>query len=178
MNYANIITIIRLFLAFLGFVLMIKDYWVIATILIIVAVLMDIIDGRLARKLNQVTKQGVFLDVMADKIVIISTFLIIGVKINIIFFYLGILMLIREYAIDTMRSIAASKHQVISADKFSKIKGVLFMVSMLGMLVNKIYFENNEFSQNVFIVVSLLAMILAYVTLIRFFIKYKKILLS
>lgn len=177
MNVPNFITIARLFIAFIGFLLMIFDQWLIAAVLILVAVLMDVADGRMARRLNQVTKQGVFLDVMADKIVIISTFLIIGVKINIIFFYLGILMLIREYTMDTMRSIAASQNKVISADKFSKIKGIIFMSAMLGMLWFKALNLADNLWQNSFAIIASIGMIMAYITLIRFFIKYKDLLL-
>ena len=177
-NIPNSITFARLIIAVVGFVFMILNEWMIAGILISVAVLLDVLDGRVARRLSQVTSQGVFLDVMADKIVIISTFLIVGVGINIYFFYLGILMLIREYTIDTMRSIAASKHTVISADKFSKIKGVMFMIAMLGMIWNKVFLENNEKSQLALILLASLAMLIAYITLIRFFNKYKNILLS
>lgn len=161
-------------MAFLSFVLMILDQWFLAAILILIAVLLDIVDGKLARHLEQVTKQGVFLDVMADKIVIISTFLIIGLKINVLFFYLGILMLIREYTIDTMRSIAASKNVVISADKFSKIKGVIFMAAMLGIIWNKVLNKNEIFAQNVFTILAAIGIVMAYITLVRFFIKNKK----
>lgn len=177
-NIPNAITFGRLVIAVVSFVFMILNEWMIAGILISVAVLLDVLDGKMARRLSQVTKQGVFLDVMADKIVIISTFLIVGLGINIYFFYLGILMLIREYTIDTMRSIAASKQTVISADKFSKIKGVMFMVAMLGMVWNKVFLENNEKLQLAFVVLASLAMLIAYITLIRFFNKYKNILLS
>jgi len=178
MNYPNAITFIRLIVAVVSFGLMIQDYWLVAAILILIAVLLDVADGRVARRLKQVTKQGVYLDVMADKIVIISTFLIVGLKLHVAFFYLGILMLIREYSIDTMRSIAASQNVVISADKFSKIKGVLFMIAMLFMVWNEAVFHLGGIWQEVSIGVASLAMVLAYATLVRFFVKYKNILLS
>lgn len=176
-NVPNAITVIRLMIAVISFALMMTEYWLSAAILILVAVVMDVLDGKVARRLEQVTKQGVYLDVMADKIVIISTFLIIGLKINVVFFYLGILMLIREYTMDTMRSIAASKSVVISADKFSKIKGVLFMLAMLGMIWNLVLYDNRYVEQT-FVIIASVAMLLAYVTLVRFFLKYKNIILA
>lgn len=176
-NVPNTITVVRLLIAVISFALMMLEYWLSAAILILLAVVMDVLDGKVARHLEQVTKQGVYLDVMADKIVIISTFLIIGLKINVVFFYLGILMLIREYTMDTMRSIAASKSVVISADKFSKIKGVLFMFAMLGMIWNLVLLDNYYLEQ-LFIVLATLGMLFAYITLVRFFLKYKKVILS
>lgn len=157
---------------------MFLNHWLIAAILLSVAVFLDVIDGKLARKFDQVTVSGIFLDVMVDKIVIISTFLVIGVQLNFYFFYLGLLMLLREYAIDTMRSIAASAHTVISADKFSKIKGILFMIAMLGMIWNRVFgLKYETMLQNIFALLAVLAMVLAYATLVRFFVKYKHILL-
>lgn len=168
----------RLGIAVVAFVLMLMNYWLVGGILLLIAVLLDVVDGRVARKYNQVTTEGIFLDVMADKVVIISTFLIVGVGINFYFFYLGLMMLLREYAMDSMRSIAAAQGKAISADKFSKIKGILFMVAMLGMIGNKVLINNNEIMQWVFVGMAAAAMLLAYITLVRFFVKYKNILLS
>ena len=180
LNLPNQITIFRLGLAILSFIMMLTNKWLVAFILIFIAVILDIVDGKVARKFGQVTTQGVFLDIMADKIVIISTFLIIGLKINIWFFYLGILMLIREYIIDTMRAVAASKNKVITSDKFSKIKGILFMMSMI-MMVGNYTFNNTATSMN-YIIISSIAIIMAsigiifsYITLIRFAILHKKL---
>ncbi|MBI4975218.1 CDP-alcohol phosphatidyltransferase family protein [Candidatus Peregrinibacteria bacterium] len=174
----NLITFGRLVLATVSFALMFFGQWAIAFFSLLIAVLMDVADGKLARHLNQVTKQGIFLDVMVDKIVIISAFFIIGLEINIIFFYLALLMLIREYSMDTMRSIIASKNTAVSADKFSKIKGVIFMISMVGMIYNKAFNNDIIIWQDFFEILSSAGMIFAYITLIRFFIKYKKQLLS
>ncbi len=180
MNLANLITVLRLLIAFVGFAFMFLRSWTIAFALILIAVILDIVDGKIARKRNEVTTGGIYLDVMADKIVIITTYLIIGLQVNIAFFYLGILMLIREYSIDTMRSIAAAKGTVISADKFSKIKGILFMLAMLFMLytiafvdVGFVLFATSSFAS---IVIASVGMLLAYVTLARFFITHRHLL--
>lgn len=178
-NLPNSLTFGRLLIAFVSFGLMFLDQWLIAAILLSIAVTMDIADGKLARKLDQVTTQGIFFDVMVDKVVIISTFLVIGIQLNIYFFYLGLLMLLREYAIDTMRSIAASAHTVISADKFSKIKGILFMTAMLGMIWNKVFeLKYEPVLQDIFALLAAFAMVLAYITLVRFFLKYRDLILK
>jgi CDP-diacylglycerol--glycerol-3-phosphate 3-phosphatidyltransferase len=177
MTVANKITIFRLILAEISFILLLFDYFKSGFILLLIAVFLDIVDGKVARRLKQVSSQGVFLDIMADKIVIISSFFIIGLKINIIFFYLALLMLLREYSIDTMRSIVASKGKIISADKFSKIKGILFMVSMLGIVANFAFLNNNLIIQGTMISIGILGIIISYITLIRFFIIYKKLII-
>lgn len=176
MNLPNAITFTRLSVAIIGFAAMLSDRWVPATVLIIIAVLMDFVDGTLARKLKQVTNAGIFWDVMADKIVIVGTFLIIGLKLHTAFFYLGMLMLIRENMMDTIRSIAASRRVVISADKFSKIKGDLFMFSMIGMLINFAFNYNSEIVERALIVIASGAMVLAYASLLRTALKYRSVL--
>ena len=109
---------------------------------------------------------------MTDKIVIITTFLIIGYKVDVAFFYLGLLMLIREYSIDTMRALAAARQVVISADAFSKFKGVLFMTTMLGAIGNHAVLGSAAFQQAM-VLLAVGGMILAYLTLGRFYLKCK-----
>jgi CDP-diacylglycerol--glycerol-3-phosphate 3-phosphatidyltransferase len=168
MNIPNSITFTRLIAAIVSFVFMFQNEWFIASILILLAVLLDVFDGILARKYKQVTTQGGFFDVMADKVVIISTFLVIGLLINRGFFFLGLVMLLREYSIDTMRSIAATSGKTIKADKFSKIKGVLFMISMNGVLWNKVLFQDPNLDL-VFLWISIITMIFCYITLVFVF---------
>lgn len=173
---ANDITITRLILAWAGLAFMADDRWPIAFVLLFIAIMLDIVDGVVARKLDQVSRQGIFLDVMADKIVIISTFLMLGFKIQPLFFYLGLLMLAREYVMDTIRSIAASNQIVIPADRLSKIKGVLFMTSMLLMIGNHAFLANmaiNTILLQFSVLMAVAGMIIAYVSLVRCFILHR-----
>jgi CDP-diacylglycerol---glycerol-3-phosphate 3-phosphatidyltransferase len=175
MNIPNAITFGRLLIAVAGFVLMFLDMWIAAFGFLLISILMDVLDGKVARKVNQVTNQGIFLDVMVDKIVIIATYIVIGVKLNSLFLYLGLLMLLREYTMDTMRSIAASRNKVIMADKFSKIKGVLFMLAMIVVIANHAFLGFNYYLEMSMNIIATLAMVMAYLTLGRFFIKYKEL---
>lgn len=71
MNISNWITISRALLAPITVILLINDMPVLAFVLFIVSALSDVIDGFLARLLNQKTALGGFLDPMADKILVI-----------------------------------------------------------------------------------------------------------
>lgn len=164
----NLITFGRLLIANIGFLLMFRDHWKPAFFIILISVLLDAMDGAAARRLNQVSTTGVFLDIMADKVVIISTFLIVGYKLNPLFFYLGLLMLLREYAIDTLRAIAAARQIVLSADALSKLKGVLFMTAMVGAIGNHAFF-GSAWLEGAMAAVGAIGMALAYVTLGRFY---------
>ena len=68
---------------------MMNHVWSSAFALILLAVILDIVDGKVARKRNEVSTGGIYLDVMADKIVIIATYLILGLQVHRAFFYLG-----------------------------------------------------------------------------------------
>ena len=117
-------------------------------IFFLVASYTDHLDGHLARKNNQVTDLGKFLDPVADKLLIncIVIFLVAPsvfagyvpnagsvISFNI---WCAILLVARDIVVDALRFIAASKGQVISANIFGKLKTVLEMVAVSAVLLN------------------------------------------
>ena len=85
-------------------------------------------------------------------------------------------MLAREYIMDTMRSIAASNQIVIPADRLSKLKGVLFMTSMLLMIGNHAFLSNmavNTVVLQLSVLMAVTGMIVASVSLVRCFILHR-----
>ena len=118
----------------------------------------DYLDGHLARKNNQVTDLGKFLDPVADKLLINSLviFLIapsifapyIPGALNQVGFnvWCAIILVARDIVVDALRFIAASKGKVISANIFGKLKTVLEMVAIGVVLLNGFpfrYFDAN-----------------------------------
>ena len=71
---ANVITLVRLFLAPLIGSFIITQHWMLALVLFTIAVLSDFFDGFMARLLNQKTTLGAFLDHATDKILMIIIF--------------------------------------------------------------------------------------------------------
>ena len=176
---ANGITLSRIVFALISVILMVLDKWVAAFIFILVAIGLDFIDGKVARKMHEASELGTFLDIMVDKIIFISSFLMIGVHINMIFFYIGLLVLMREYTMDTMRAIAASNNKVIPADKLSKTKGTLYGTSILVMIGNRAFISNtaiNTLIQQIGIGIITVAVVFAYFALIRFLVLHRKVL--
>ena len=108
----------------------------------------DYLDGHLARKNNQVTDLGKFLDPVADKLLINS--LVIFLTAPSIFapyipgelhqvgfsVWCAIILVARDIVVDALRFIAASKGKVISANIFGKLKTVLEMVAIGVVLLN------------------------------------------
>ena len=106
----------------------------------------DYLDGHLARKNNQVTDLGKFLDPVADKL-LINIFVIFLAAVSLtapyalsqhlsISIWCAILIIARDIVVDALRFIAANKKVVIAANMFGKAKTVLEMVAIILVLLN------------------------------------------
>ena len=122
--------------------------YLIVFVLFVIACYTDHLDGYLARKNNQVTDLGKFLDPVADKLLINSLviFLIapsifapyIPGSLNQVGFnmWCAMLLVARDIVVDALRFIAASRGKVIAANIFGKLKTVLEMVAIGAVLLN------------------------------------------
>ena len=127
-------------------------------IVFIVASLTDALDGYLARKNNQVTDLGKFLDPVADKLLVNSLliYLTIGGFVRgytnmnqyIIPTFCVIIMVGRDIVVDSLRFIAAKKNIVIAANIFGKAKTVAQMVTIPIVLLNGWPFTYFDFEWN------------------------------
>lgn len=93
----------------------------------------DWIDGYIARKYNQISDLGKFLDPLADK-VLVSSAMIMLLTVQLFPAWAIIAMLIREFIVAGIRMIAASEGIVIAADIAGKIKTVLQMIALISAL--------------------------------------------
>ena len=128
-------------------------------IFFVIASYTDHLDGHLARKNNQVTDLGKFLDPVADKL-LINSIVIFLVAPSVFAGYVpnaggvasfsvwcAILLVARDIVVDALRFIAASKGQVVAANIFGKLKTVLEMVAIGAVLLNDFpfnYFDGNH----------------------------------
>ncbi|MBO4261145.1 MAG: CDP-diacylglycerol--glycerol-3-phosphate 3-phosphatidyltransferase [Clostridia bacterium] len=108
-----------------------------ALVFFVVAELTDIWDGKLARKRNEVTDLGKFLDPIADKLLVTAALLCFCAEWP---FYVwpSMIILIREFAVSGLRQIAAVKGKVIAAGKLGKIKTTLQTTSLTTLLSAKV----------------------------------------
>jgi CDP-diacylglycerol--glycerol-3-phosphate 3-phosphatidyltransferase len=102
-----------------------------AVILALLAGLTDLLDGYLARKYHWVSDFGALMDPLADKIFVTGTMLM-AVEFGIIPAWIAIAVLFREFMVTGLRTLAAKKQVVISADRWGKLKTAMQM-SMLGI---------------------------------------------
>jgi cardiolipin synthase len=82
-NIPNIISIIRIILTIPFIVLLNNKFYSLVMLIFPLIIISDFLDGFIARKTKNVTKIGVILDPIADKILLISTF--------IVFYYINII---------------------------------------------------------------------------------------
>ncbi len=109
---------------------------IIIDIIFIIGSITDNIDGRLARKNNQITTFGKFLDPIADKILVLSAMLIL-VEIGHLPAWIPIIIITREFAVSGYRLIAVQeKGEVIAANKWGKIKTTTQMIAIILAFVD------------------------------------------
>ncbi len=95
----------------------------------IVASITDYIDGQIARKCNQVTDFGKFLDPLADKLLTIAAMAMFCEWSRMPAWALMI-VLTREFAVSGLRMVAGPKGKVIAAGKSGKFKTASSMVGL------------------------------------------------
>lgn len=144
LNLPNILTISRIVITpiFLFVILMesLPHRFLLACIIFSIGSITDAVDGHLARKNNQITNFGKFLDPIADKILTTSA-LLAFMSMGLCNIWIVMLVLTREFAIASVRMIAASNGVVIPANVWGKIKTVTQMVfTILIMLLGEAYY--------------------------------------
>lgn len=121
-----------------GVILPLKNIMVL--VLFGIASFTDFLDGYLARKNQQITTFGKFLDPIADKVLVNTLFIVLAVQ-GFIPVVAVLLMVWRDTMVDGIRMMASSKGEVISAGILGKIKTVAQMITIILVLLNNIPFE-------------------------------------
>ena len=100
-----------------------------AYVLAILAGATDLLDGYLARKWNQITDFGALMDPLADKVFITATMLM-AVEYRLMPAWIVVLVISREFMVTGLRTMAAKRGIVISADRWGKLKTFLQMLML------------------------------------------------
>ena len=99
----------------------------------IIASLTDYVDGQIARKRNQVSDFGKFLDPLADKLLVIAA-MTMFCEWGVMPAWALMLVLTREFAVTGLRLIAVGKGNVIAAGWSGKIKTASTMIGLCVMM--------------------------------------------
>jgi CDP-diacylglycerol---glycerol-3-phosphate 3-phosphatidyltransferase len=142
-NLPNYLTFARIVIVpFLVVVLLtpVAERWVgvsgyaLAIGIFLVASLTDIFDGYLARRRNQVSTLGKFLDPVADKL-LVSAALIVLVEKQLAPSWAVVIILGREFIVTGLRAVAAAEGIVIQAERIGKVKMWAQCVAIVALLV-------------------------------------------
>lgn len=149
MNLPNKLTISRVALIpvfILFFYLNFTAHYFVALGVFAIAGITDALDGYIARKYKLVTNLGKFLDPIADKVLVLSGFVVFLTVPSIFTANLGdwalivagcgvALILAREIIVSGFRMVAASADIVIAADKVGKYKTVTQDICIVVLLI-------------------------------------------
>jgi CDP-diacylglycerol--glycerol-3-phosphate 3-phosphatidyltransferase len=97
------------------------------------AAITDVLDGYLARKLGVVSVLGKLIDPLADKLIVMAC-LVWMVRMDRIPAWAVIVLLAREFSVQSLRSVAASEGVIISAGQEGKTKTALQMLGIILLL--------------------------------------------
>ena len=146
MNLPNKLTVFRMlmvpvFLVLLCIPLPLSDtaLRILSAVVFGLTALTDMVDGKIARKYNLITDFGKFMDPLADKFLVIAAMLGILVKFDYIrpvFVWAAAIVIFREFAVTSIRMIAANKAGlVIAAAWLGKVKTTTQMICIVVILL-------------------------------------------
>jgi CDP-diacylglycerol--glycerol-3-phosphate 3-phosphatidyltransferase len=115
-----------------------RVFW--ASLVYVLAGVLDVLDGYLARRIGQVTSFGKFLDPLVDKLfhllTLISMQQLPGLWVPT---WVVMLVLIRELGVTGMRAMASTEGLVIAAGQGGKVKTTFAVAGMCALLIHYPY---------------------------------------
>jgi CDP-diacylglycerol---glycerol-3-phosphate 3-phosphatidyltransferase len=137
-NLPNTITMLRIGIIPALFFLLLAPgptFSLVIASLFILASLTDLLDGYIARKYQLITTMGKFLDPIADKL-LVNTAMLLMIPIGRIPAWIVAITIIRDIAVDGMRSIASAEGLVISASRLGKQKTLCQIIAVSALMIH------------------------------------------
>jgi CDP-diacylglycerol---glycerol-3-phosphate 3-phosphatidyltransferase len=105
-----------------------------AFLIFCLAALTDAVDGRLARRMGQVTRLGTFLDPLADKLLVIGTLIPLQ-ALGLVPAWVVVVVVARELAVTNLRAIASARGYSVGASASGKVKTIFQTLAAAGLLL-------------------------------------------
>ena len=135
MTSANMITLLRIALIPL-FMAAQRFGWLSGTValgIFILASLTDTLDGYVARRFNQVSTFGKFIDPLADKLLVSSAILVLVAE-GIMPAWVAMIVLARDFIVTSLRLVAVGGGRVISAHLSGKVRTIINVILIATFL--------------------------------------------
>ena len=141
MSLPNSLTLLRIFFVPLLVVLLLTkepnmDLWAVGVFLL--AAITDLLDGYFARRRAQVSRVGILLDPIADKLLTSAAFISL-VELQQIPAWIVVIIIGREFAVSGLRSIASAEGFTMPASDLGKTKMVLQVVAITVIVLERRY---------------------------------------
>lgn len=179
LNIPNILSLIRLFLIPVFVVVFYLPYqWAAfgAALIFAIASVTDWLDGMLARKLNQTSRFGAFIDPVADKVLVATALILITEHFHNFWITIpAVTMIAREIIISALREWMAEigKRASVAVSWVGKVKTVTQMLSLLLLI-----WRHDEMMVTVGYIAIYIATILTYWSMLQYLAAAKEDLLS
>ncbi len=135
----------------------------------------DFLDGNIARKYHLITSFGKFVDPIADKLLVNTSFILLAFSGRVPVVAV-IVMIWRDSIVDGIRMMAANKGRVMAAGILGKLKTVLQMIAIIVCFLCNLPFALFNFPMDHFLVWA--ATVVSILSGIRYFNQAKDILLE
>ncbi len=155
----------------LPFILVAPDNPLLGAALFAIASLTDLLDGYVARKTRQITRLGILLDPIADKLLVISA-LVLLVDMAMIPAWIAIVIIVREFVVTGLRIAALSKDIVIPAETGGKIKTASQIASILILFMDRTFISVDFYAAGITLL--WISMILGIISGVQYFILFWK----
>jgi len=177
MTLANVITIGRILLVPIFLVILLTEMdnkEILAFLIFLIASVTDAVDGYFARKYNQITNLGKFLDPLADKLLVVAALLAL-VYLEYVAAWVAAVIILREILITGFRFYFMVKDSVFSASWLAK-KKTLVQIIAIGLLILHPKLPYSEIVFELATAILYFAVFLTIYSGIEYVIKYSKIL--
>lgn len=144
----------------------IKNAYTYSLLILLIACFTDYLDGKLARKFNVVSKFGLFMDPLADKLLVLATFIIflqIDVLSDIVLPWMVIIIFLRDFLVTFLRLLMKKYNISMITSNISKFKTSLQMIMIILLLILLI-FESILIDNSVFFVLKTFMILLTVFT--------------
>lgn len=148
MTLPNQLTVLRILLTPLFVVLFVSDLLLLkqmSLLVFVVAALTDWYDGWIARRLGKVSRWGIFLDPLADKVLTSAAFVAFA-WIGLVAWWMVWAIIIRDISITLLRSFAELRGQTLRTNFSAKVKTFFQMVFIYTLLLAIVFRSSADLS--------------------------------
>ncbi len=171
----NFLSFLRIFFVLPIIYTLQSELYLLAAFLFFLSSITDFMDGYLARKYELESELGAFLDLIADKILVVTILVwLVFIYANQALTILSILIILREIIITSFRYFLVLNNadsELIKANKYGKFKTAFQFFSIFLLILSPLY---NNFYLTFSLILLLVSTLISYFSLTIYFLNWKK----